>query len=91
MAASSKIQNSMELRNLYKDCNLPREVADAPSLEVLKERLDRALEQINEVKYAHTSLPKQGVCDWLIFEGVFQPKPFYDLVLIHITNDKALT
>lgn len=52
----------MEMRNLYKDCDLPGDVMDAPSLEVFQISWDRALEQSNEVKYvpAHISLPMTG-------------------------------
>lgn len=38
----------------------------------------------------HPSLWQEG-WNWLIFKGVFQPKPFHDLVWICITNEKALT
>jgi len=54
---------------------LPREVADAPSLETFKVRLDGALNNLTQLKM---SLLIAGALDWMIFKGPFQHKPFYD-------------
>jgi len=54
---------------------LPRKVADAPSLETFKARLDGDLSDLIELK-----MPlyiAEGL-DWMASKGPFQPKPFYD-------------
>ena len=58
---------------------LPTEVADAPSLETFKVRLDGALSNLNQLKMSPLIA---GVLDWLMFKGPFQPKPFYDILFI---------
>jgi len=52
----------------------PREVGDAPSLEMFKVRLDEALSNLIELKMAFIA----GGVDWMVFNGPFPPKPFYD-------------
>jgi len=54
---------------------LLREVVDAPSLEVFKVRLDRALIKLIQWKMF---LPMAGRLDQMNFKGPFQPKPFYN-------------
>jgi len=56
---------------------LPREVADAPSLETFKARLDGAL--INLIQLKMSLLMAAGL-DWMAFKGPFQHKPFYHSV-----------
>ena len=58
---------------------LPREVVDAPSLETFKARLDRAL---SNLIYLKMSLLIAGGVDQMTFKGPFQPKLFYDPILI---------
>jgi len=47
---------------------LPREIVDAPSLEVFKSRLE-------------VHILGRGF-DWMIFQGPFQSKPFYDSMIL---------
>jgi len=54
---------------------LPREVVAAPSLEVFKARLDRALRNVIELKM---SLLAAGGLDKMAFKGLSQPKLLYD-------------
>ena len=54
---------------------LPREMVDAPSLEAFKARLDGALSNLIQLKM---SLLIAGELDQRTFQGVFQPKAFYD-------------
>jgi len=55
--------------------SLPREVGDAPSLEMLKARLDGALSSLVWLKM---SLLTAGGLDEMVFKNPFRPKPFYD-------------
>jgi len=57
---------------------LPSEVVDAPSLEVLKTRLDGAVS--NLVK-KEVSLPYSRGLELDDLKGHFQPKPFYDSMI----------
>jgi len=54
---------------------LSREVVDAPSLEMFKARLDRALNNLIRLKM---SLLSAGGLDTVAFKSPFQPKLFYD-------------
>ena len=66
---------------------LPREVVDAPSLEVFKTRLDGAL---GNMVYYHIwslmALPVAGALELDDPWGPFQPKPFYDSICFTLTN-----
>ena len=57
----------------------PREVVEAPSLETFKPRLDRALS--NLVWLAVTLLAAGGL-DKMTSRGPFQPKTFYDSMIL---------
>ena len=59
---------------------LPSEVVDAPSLEAFKARLDGAL---SNLVYREVSLPIAGGLQLGDLKGPFQPKPFYDSVILH--------
>lgn len=50
---------------------LPREAVDAPSLEVLKARLDGAL---GSLVWWDVSLPMAGGWDWVVFKVPSNPK-----------------
>jgi len=52
---------------------------DAPSLEVFKDRLDRALSNLVQWK---VSLTMAGVLDSMVLKGPFQHKPFYDSTIL---------
>ena len=58
---------------------LPREVVDAPSLETFQVKLDRALSNLIQLK---TSLLMAGGLDRRTFTGPFQPKLFYDSMVL---------
>ncbi|KAK4829892.1 hypothetical protein QYF61_007284 [Mycteria americana] len=58
---------------------LPREAVDAPSLETFKVRLDRALSNLIQLKM---SLLMEGELDLMAFKCPFQPKLFYDSVIL---------
>ncbi len=58
---------------------LPREAVDAPSLETFKARLDGAL---SNLIWLEMSLLLAGGLDWMGFKGPFQPKPFYDSMML---------
>ena len=57
---------------------LPRETVDAPSLEVLKARLDGAL---GNLIWWKVSLPMAGGLELNDFQGPFQPEPFHKCLL----------
>ena len=58
---------------------LPKKLVDAPSLETFKVRLDGALSNLIQLKM---SLLMAGGLDYMAFRGPFQPKPFYDSVIL---------
>ena len=58
---------------------LPKEVVDAPSLEGLKARLDVAL---GSLVWCLATLHISGGLK-LDYCGPFQPRPFYDSVILH--------
>jgi len=58
---------------------LPREVVDAPSLETFKVRLNEALSNMVQLKM---SLIIAGGLDKMTLKGPFQPKPFYDSMIL---------
>jgi len=58
---------------------LPREAADAPSLTVFKARLDGAL---SNLVWWKMSLLIAGGLEPGDLQGPFQPKPFYDSVIL---------
>ena len=58
---------------------MPREVVDAPSLEMFKVRLDGALSNLIWLKM---SLFMAGGLDQMTFNGPFQRKPFCDLMIL---------
>jgi len=58
---------------------LPREVVDAPSLEMFKARLDGALSNLIQLKM---SLLTAGGLDQMTFKGPFQPKPCHDSLIL---------
>jgi len=59
---------------------LPGEVVEAPSLETFKTRLDRALSSL--IQLAVSLLAARGV-DWMTSKGPFQPKTFYDSMILN--------
>jgi len=58
---------------------LSREVVDAPSLEALKARLDGAVSTLVKSKM---SLPLAEGLELDDLKGPFQPKPFYDSMIL---------
>jgi len=58
--------------------SLPKEVADAPSLETFKARLDGALSNLIWLK---TSLLTAGGLGWMTFKSPFQPKLFHNSMI----------
>jgi len=58
---------------------LPREAVAAPSLAVFKARLDGAL---SNLVWWKVSLPMAGELKLDDLYGPFQPKPFYDSVIL---------
>ncbi|KAK4824381.1 hypothetical protein QYF61_014041, partial [Mycteria americana] len=73
------------MRVLRRWNRLPREVVDAPSLEVFKIRLDGALSNLSS---GRCPCPWQGGLDRMIFEDPFQAKPFYDSMKCRNMNTK---
>jgi len=66
------------------------EVVDAPSLEALKARLDEALSSLVQIE---ASMPIAGGLELDDLKGSFQPKLFYDsMILFEVFNaiDKSL-
>ena len=59
---------------------LPREVVDAPSLEVFKARLDGTLGSL--LLYQMVALPVAGVLELDDPWGPSQPKPFYGCMIL---------
>ena len=55
---------------------LPKEVVDAPSLEAFKARLDVALGRLATL-HMEGGLKIDGYC------GSFQPRPFYDSMILY--------
>jgi len=62
---------------------LPREAVSAPSLAVSKARLDGALSNLVRWK---VSLPMAGGLEPDDLQGPFQPKPFYDSMILKPLN-----
>jgi len=58
---------------------LPREVVDAPSLETFQARLDGALSNLTQLKM---SLFIAGGLGQMAFKAPFQPKLFYDSMIL---------
>ena len=58
---------------------LPREVVEVPSLETFKIRLDRAL---SNLIYLVVTLLAAGGLDKMTSRGPFQPKTFYDSMIL---------
>jgi len=58
---------------------LPRDVVNAPSLETFKARLDRTL---SNLIWLMMSLLIAGGLDKITFKSPFQPKPFYDSMIL---------
>jgi len=59
---------------------LPREAVAAPSLAVLKARLDGALSNLG---WRKMSLLMAGGLEPDDLQGHFQPKPFYDFIFLY--------
>jgi len=67
---------------------LPRDIADAPFLEAFTARLDGALSNLAWLKM---SLLTAGGLGYVTSKGRFQPKPFYDsVILLNCLDDLAL-
>ena len=63
---------------------LPREVVDAPSLEVFKVKLDGALSNLVQYQiWRLVALPVSGGLEFDDPWSPFQPKPFYDFLMIN--------
>jgi len=58
---------------------LPREVVEVPSPETFKARLDRAL---SNLVWLMMSLLTAGGLGWMTATGPFQPKAFYDSMIL---------
>jgi len=58
---------------------LPREAVAALSLAVFKSRLDEAL---SNLVWCKMSLPMAGGLERDDLEGLFQPKPFHDYMIL---------
>jgi len=61
----------------------PSEVVEAPSLETFKARLDRAPSHLVSLKI---SLLTGGGLDYMTSRSPFQPKPFYDSVILIVSS-----
>ena len=64
---------------------LPKEAVDAPSLEAFKARLDVAL---GSLVWWLATLHIAGVLKLDDHCGPFQPRPFYDSMILYVLSDK---
>jgi len=60
--------------------SVPRETEEAPSLEAFIINLDRALSNLVLLKMS--LLTAGGLC-WMTAKGAFQPKAFYDSIILY--------
>jgi len=67
------------VRGVRHRTRLPRKVGDAPPLETFEIRLDRALSNLIKLKM---SLLTGGGLDQMTFKCPFQPKLFYDSMIL---------
>ena len=78
-----KLMKKLFCFNFHFTKMMPREVVDAPSLEAFKARLDVAL---GSLVWWLVTLPIAGGLKLGDHCGPFQPRPFYDCMIIFAHN-----